>query len=92
MRKLDQVERHMFKDQKEKADELIGKLVQSEDDFKNIVMIERIGNILIIRLRKFIKEMDENEIYEMLKELPSLKKMRAPQKHKLAGIVKEFWV
>ena len=74
-----------------KSDQLITELVQDEDDFKSMVTIERIANILIIRLRKFLKVMTDDEIYTMLKGMQSLKKMRAPQKHKLVEIIREYW-
>lgn len=73
-----------------KSEQLITELVQDEDDFKSMVTIERIANILIIRLRKFLKVMTDDEIYTMLKGVQSLKKMRAPQKHKLVEVIREF--
>ena len=76
-------ENYIFNDMLRKSEQLITELVQEEEDFKDIVTMERIANILIIRLRKFLKVMTDDEIYTMLKEMQSLKKMRAPQKHKL---------
>lgn len=84
-------ENYIFKDMLRKSEQLITELVQDEDDFKSIVTIERIANILIIRLRKFLKVMTDDEIYVMLKGMQSLKKMRAPQKHKLVEIIREYW-
>ena len=84
-------ENYIFNDMLRKSEQLITELVQDEDDFKSIVTIERIANILIIRLRKFLKVMSDDEIYSMLKGVQSLKKMRAPQKHKLVEVIREFW-
>ncbi len=84
-------ENYIFKDMLRKSEQLITELVRDEDDFKSIVTIERIANILIIRLRKFLKVMTDDEIYVMLKGMQSLKKMRAPQKHKLVEIIREYW-
>ena len=74
-----------------KSEQLIAELVQDEEDFKDIVTMERIANILIIRLRKFLKVMADDEIYTMLKGMQSLKKMRAPQKHNLVEVIRKFW-
>ena len=74
-----------------KSEQLIAELVQDVEDFKDVVTMERIANILIIRLRKFLKVMTDEEIYTMLKGMQSLKKMRASQKHKLVEIIRNFW-
>lgn len=91
MKNWSRTENYIFNDMLRKSEQLITKLVQNEDDFKSIVTIGRIANILIIRLRKFLKVMTDDEIYTMLKEMQSLKKMRAPQKHKLVEVIREFW-
>ena len=77
MKSWSRSENYIFNDMLRKSEQLITELVQDEEDFKDIVTIERIANILIIRLRKFLKVMDDEEIYNMLKEMQSLKKMRA---------------
>lgn len=74
-----------------KSEQLITEFVQDDEDFKDIVTIERIANILVIRLRKFLKVMNDDEIYIILKGIQSLKKMRAPQKHKLVELIRKFW-
>ena len=91
MKNWNRSENYIFNDMLQKSEQLITELVQDEEDFKDIVTIERIANILIIRLRKFLKVMDDEEIYTMLKGMQSLKKMRAPQKHKLVKIIRTFW-
>ena len=91
MKNWSRSENYIFNDMLRKSEQLITELVQDEDDFKSIVTIERIANILIIRLRKFLKVMSDDEIYSMLKGVQSLKKMRAPQKHKLVEVIREFW-
>ena len=91
MKNWSRSENYVFNDMLRKSEQLITELVQDEDDFKSIVTIERIANILIIRLRKFLKVMTDDEIYAMLKGVQSLKKMRAPQKHKLVEVIREFW-
>ena len=91
MKNWSRSDNYIFNDMLRKSEQLITELVQDEDDFKSIVTIERIANILIIRLRKFLKVMTDDEIYAMLKGVQSLKKMRAPQKHKLVEVIREYW-
>ena len=91
MKNWSRSEHYIFNDMLRKSEQLITELVQDEDDFKSMVTIERIANILIIRLRKFLKVMTDDEIYTMLKGMQSLKKMRALQKHKLVEVIRKFW-
>ena len=92
MKSWSRSENYIFNDMLRKSEQLIAELVQDEEAFKNIVTIERIANILIIRLRKFLKVMTDDEIYTMLKGMQSLKKMRAPQKHELVEVIRKFWM
>lgn len=91
MKNWSRTENYIFNDMLRKSEQLIAELVQDVEDFKDVVTMERIANILIIRLRKFLKVMTEDEIYAMLKGMQSLKKMRALQKHKLVEIIREYW-
>lgn len=91
MKNWSRSENYIFNDMLRKSEQLIAELVKDEEGFKDIVTIERIANILIIRLRKFLKVMTDDEIYTMLKGMQSLKKMRAPQKHKLVEVIRAFW-
>ena len=91
MKSWSRSENYIFNDMLRKSEQLITELVQDVEDFKDIVTLERIANILIIRLRKFLKVMTDEEIYTMLKGMQSLKKMRAPQKHKLVEVIRKFW-
>ncbi len=91
MKSWSRSENYIFNDMLRKSEQLIAELVQDEEDFKDIVTMERIANILIIRLRKFLKVMTDEEIYTMLKGMQSLKKMRASQKHKLVEVIRAFW-
>lgn len=91
MKNWSRSENYIFNDMLRKSEQLIAELVKDEEGFKDIVTIERIANILIIRLRKFLKVMTDDEIYTMLKSMQSLKKMRALQKHKLVEVIRSFW-
>ena len=59
---------------------------------KSVVTIERIANIIVLRLRKFIRVMDDKELYELLKQMAALKKMRASQKHELVQTIRDFLI
>ena len=91
MKNWSRSENYIFNDMLRKSEQLIAELVQDVEDFKDVVTMERIANILVIRLRKFLKVMTDEEIYTMLKGMQSLKKMRASQKHKLVEIIRNFW-
>lgn len=92
MQKLTSAEAYIFKSMLEDAERLITQLQFSEEDMKSVVTIGRIANIIILRLRRFIRNMDDKELYELLKQMAALKKMRAPQKHELVRIIREYLV
>ena len=92
MKPLLSSDKHMYLDMQRTCDRLIAELIAEPNDIKNIVTIERIANILISRMRKFLRTMSESEIFELAKELPSLKKMRVADKKLLAKTVIRFIV
>ena len=92
MKPLLSTDKHMFLDMQRTCDRLISELIAEPNAIKNIVTIERIANILISRMRKFLRTMTESEIFELTKELPSLKKMRIADKKLLAKTIIRFIV
>ena len=92
MKQLSPLDKHMLRDMMATSDKLIVELLKENDDLKNIVTIERIANILISRLRKFLKTMNEQEVLELVKDIPSLKKMRVAEKKILSKTVIKFLV
>ena len=92
MKPLLSSDKHMYLDMQRTCDRLIAELIAEPNDIKNIVTIERIANILISRMRKFLRTMSESEIFELANELPSLKKMRVADKKLLAKTVIRFIV
>lgn len=92
MKPLLSSDKHMYLDMQRTCDRLISELIAEPNDIKNIVTIERIANILISRMRKFLRTMTELEIFELTKELPSLKKMRIADKKLLAKTIIRFIV
>ena len=92
MKPLLSSDKHMYLDMQHTCDRLIAELIAEPNDIKNIVTIERIANILISRMRKFLRVMTEDDILVLLKELPSLKKMRVADKKVLVKTIKRFLV
>lgn len=92
MRPLSALDKHMLRDMMSTSDNLISELLKENNDLRNIVVIERIANIMISRLRRFLRTMDEKEILELTKELCTLKKMRANDKKILVKTIKKFLV
>ncbi|MBQ9764387.1 MAG: hypothetical protein IJV92_08540 [Phascolarctobacterium sp.] len=92
MKPLSASDKHMFLDMQRTSDRLIAELIEDTNDIKNIVTIERIANILISRMRKFLRIMDEDDTLVLLKELQSLKKMKVSDKKLLVKIIKRFLV
>lgn len=92
MQKLTSTEKYIFKSMLEDAELLIMRLNFSEEDMKSVVTVGRIANIIILRLRRFIRSMDDKELYELLKQMTALKKMRAPQKHEMVRLIREYLV
>ena len=92
MKQLSPLDKHMLRDMMATSDNLIVELLKENDDLKNIVTIERIANILISRLRKFLRTMNEQEVLELVKDIPSLKKMRVAEKKILSKTVIKFLV
>ena len=92
MKPLSALDKHMLRDMLSTSDRLIVELLKENNDLKNIVVIERIANIMISRLRRFLRTMDEKEILELMKELSSLKKMRVAEKRLLSRTILKFLV
>ena len=92
MKPLSVLDKHMLRDMINTSDKLILELLQENNDLRNIVVIERIANIMISRLRRFLRTMDEKEILELTKELGSLKKMRIADKRLLSKTILKFLV
>ena len=92
MKPLSVLDKHMLRDMMSMSDKLISELLQENNDLRNIVVIERIANIMISRLRRFLRTMDEKESLELTKELGSLKKMRIADKRLLSKTILKFLV
>ena len=92
MKPLLSSDKRMYLDMQRTCDRLIAELIAEPNDIKSVVTIERIANILISRMRKFLRIMTEDDILVLLKEIQSLKKMRVSDKKLLVKTIKRFLV
>lgn len=92
MKPLSALEKHMFRDMMNRANALIVDLFEQEQDPRSVVVIERVANILISRLRRFLRTMSDDEIYELTKNIPALKRLRAIEKRLLSKTIKKFMI
>ncbi len=90
MKKLEGYEKAMLKDMLKNANINISEIIKESKSLDNQVTLERISTVIILRLRKFIRQMDEKEIYELTKQISVLKSMRAADRHLLVDIISKF--
>lgn len=90
MKKLEGYEKAMLKDMLKNANINISEIIKESQSLDNQVTLERISTVIILRLRKFIRQMDEKEIYELTKQISVLKSMRAADRHLLVDIISKF--
>lgn len=90
MKKLEGYEKAMLKDMLKNANINISEIIKESQSLDNQVTLERISTVIILRLRKFIRQMDEKEIYELTKQISVLKSMRASDRHLLVDIISKF--
>lgn len=90
MKKLEGYEKAMLKDMLKNANINISEIIKESKSLDNQVTLERISTVIILRLRKFIRQMDEKEIYELTKQISVLKSMRAAERHLLVDSISKF--
>lgn len=91
MKALTGSDRHMYKEFLSRADQRATELIKQ--DGISLVVLERIANVIVVRLRRYIRGMSEKEIYEMIsKEMNSLKRLKASDRHRIALTVMEFMI
>ena len=84
-------DRNMYKEFLSRADQRATELIKQ--DGVNIVVLERISNVIVVRLRRYIRGMNEKDVYELVsKEIPCLKRLKAADKHRTASTVLEFMI
>lgn len=90
MKKLEGYEKAMLKDMLKNANINISEIIKDGKSLDNQVTLERISTVIILRLRKFIRQMDEKEVYELTKQISVLKSMRSADRHLLVNIISKF--
>lgn len=90
MKKLEGYEKAMLKDMLKNTNINISEIIKESKIHDNQVTLERISTVIILRLRKFIRQMNEKEIYELTKQISVLKSMRAADRHLLVDIISKF--
>ncbi len=89
MKQLNSFEKCIYKEMLKKTNQYIVEIIKP-DNFDNELVLERIGNVITVRLRKFLRQMEDKEIYEMTKGIPALRKMKAQQRRRLVSAVLNF--
>ena len=89
MKQLNSFEKCIYKEMLKKTNQYIVEIIK-QDNFDNDLVLERIANIITVRLRKFLRQMEDKEIYEMTRQIPALRKMKAQQRHRLVSAVLNF--
>ena len=91
MKALTGSDRHMYKEFIDRADKRATELIKQEG--VNIVVLERIANVIVVRLRRYIRGMNEKDVYELVsKEMPGLRRLKASDRHRIAMTVMEFMI
>ena len=91
MKALTGSDRHMYKEFLDRADKRAAELIKQEGI--NIVVLERIANVIVVRLRRYIRGMNEKDVYELVsKEMPGLRRLKASDRHRISMTVMEFMI
>lgn len=91
MKALTGSDRHMYKEFIDRADKRATELIKQEG--VNTVVLERIANVIVVRLRRYIRDMNEKDVYELVsKEMTGLRRLKASDRHRIALTVMEFMI
>lgn len=80
---------HMFKDMLNRTNESCKTLICSEKNAEELYL-KCLALIVVSNMRIFLRDKSELEIYKLLKEVPALVKMKAAEKHQVAGYCLKF--
>lgn len=84
-------DRHIYRELMERTDKRAAELLKMGGT--EIIVLERIANLIVVRLRRFIRGMGEKELYEFVsKEMNSLKRLKAKERHYIVSTVIEFMI
>lgn len=91
MKQLYGSDRYMYKEFLDRADKRATELIKQGG--VDIVVLERIANVIVVRLRRYIRGMNEKDVYELVsKEMPSLKRLKASDRHRISSTVIEYMI
>ena len=82
--------KYMFQAMLELADKDCYALIKAEDNNANTLYLKAIALIIVSRLRPFLRELSELEIYKLTKEIKALNKVKATDRHTISNCIKEF--
>ena len=91
MKPLTGSDRHMYREFVERADRRAAELIK--EGGTEAIVLERIANVIVVRLRRYLRGMNEKEIYEIVsKEMSSVKRLKANDRRRIASAVIEFMI
>lgn len=91
MKPLSGSDRHIYRELMEKTDKRAAELLKMGGT--ETIVLERVANVIVVRLRRFIRGLDEKELYEFVsKEMNSLKRLKAKERHYIVSMVIEFMI
>lgn len=81
---------YMYKSMLEKADNECGLLHKAEDNSLEALYLKCLALIITSRLRSFLRGKSELEIYRETKEIKSLARLRANERHTVASYILKY--
>lgn len=82
--------KYMYQAMLELADKDCSTLIKAEDNNANTLYLKALALVIVSRLRPFLRELSELEIYKLTKEIKSLNKVKATDRHTISSFIKEF--
>ncbi len=80
----------MYKAMLQLADERCAHLNKSNDSSAETLYLKCLALICVANLRCFLRDKSELEVYKLTKDIKSLSKMRAEQRHILSRLILEY--
>lgn len=82
--------KYMFQAMLELADQDCSTLIKAEDNNANTLYLKALALIIVSRLRPFLRELSELEVYKLTKEIKALNKVKATDRHTISSYIKQF--
>lgn len=81
---------HMYKDQIKITNKYCERLINSVENPKADTVLRCLACVISSRMRMFVRELTQMSIYNMLGEIPALKRYRATERKQIAAAIKMF--